>query len=197
MDQFHNMPLMGCPDHSSTEERKHSPLHAEEIAQLTFPHHQRLPAERPQPAAYDRVALAVPPQFRQPVGSSRMGNSTTTWVGMEETAVDKDDLPATGKHQVGATRKVAAMKTIAKAEAMHQAPDRKFGLGVLSADQRHPLAALRFGEGVHGVILARLEHDANAPFASRRLTNLAFAIRIGFGELNGESGLCQQGQPTV
>ena len=51
----------------------------------------------------------------------------------------------TRKNKVGATRQVAAVKSIAIARAMNKAVDDQFGRGVAPLDQSHALAALLRG----------------------------------------------------
>jgi hypothetical protein len=60
---------------------------------------------------------------------------------MPEATVDKDQLPASGKNQVWATRKFFFMQPIPIAERMHQASNSDFWLGIFGPNQPHTLAA--------------------------------------------------------
>lgn len=67
---------------------------------------------------------------------------------MPEAAVDEDDLPPSGKDQVGRAGQVAAMQAEAIAEAVDQASDGELGAGVLAANAGHEGGACRLSEAV-------------------------------------------------
>ena len=64
---------------------------------------------------------------------------------MPKAAIHKNNFPMTRKNKVGATRQVAAVKSIAIASAMNEAVDDQFGRGVAPLDQSYALAALLRG----------------------------------------------------
>jgi hypothetical protein len=64
--------------------------------------------------------------------------------------VDKDHSAAGGEDKIGIARQVAAVECVAETQAMDQAPDGHFGMGVFAPHASHYGAPLGGRESVHG-----------------------------------------------
>lgn len=74
---------------------------------------------------------------------------------MPETAVDKNDLFAACKDEIGFSKYESAVQSVAVTQIMNQLPNRDLWPGIFRTDERHSLAALFPCKGVR--------HDAEMP----------------------------------
>ena len=72
---------------------------------------------------------------------------------MPEAAVDKDDLPKSGKDKIRFARKVFTMKSEPIAHPVNNPPDRQLRQSIHRTDSAHILRASGFREFVHLVWL--------------------------------------------
>ncbi len=113
------------------------------ISSFAFPYHAHAPACFFQETDVGTVSFDVPVQFLVPVIHIRVGPiaSSAACVPMPEAAVNEDDLALGRKHQIGMSRQLGRVKTIAISERKRRPPYRQFRAGVLRFHRSHGLAS--------------------------------------------------------
>lgn len=74
-------------------------------------------------------------------------------MAVEKAAVNENNSFSAGENEVGAAGKTADVQAVSVAEAVDDAPDGPLGSRILVANARHALAALSWGQGVHGAVM--------------------------------------------
>ena len=70
---------------------------------------------------------------------------------MPEASMNEDNLAQPRKNHVRFSRKIAYVKAVTESHAMNKAAHDHLWLGVHAFNAGHPLAALLFGEVIHGI----------------------------------------------
>lgn len=115
-----------------------------DIVRLTLPYDEGFPPESAQIHQFDTVALHVFVEFLLPEGGAcfRRGGPPATNMPVPETAMNKNDLPARRKTDVGCSGKIGSMQAVAVAETAQQSPDGELGTSIPRTDTGHVGAAL-------------------------------------------------------
>src|SRR5947208_3564917 len=92
------------------------------VRYLAFPDNQNFPAESSQPASVLLVPphVAVKPSIPEGLVVCRPSGLPASGVAMPEAAVDKNDLPMPGQHDVRCARQVCPVKAIPKSQSVQQ-----------------------------------------------------------------------------
>lgn len=101
----------------------------------------------------EQVALAIALKLGSPKvdASFRSARKPAAGVPVPKAAMYEDDLAAPGEDEVGSPRELPAVKTVAVAEAMHQATNGHFRARTGGTDTGHDLGSLLWGNCVHGL----------------------------------------------
>lgn len=124
--------------------------HAIDVAGLTFPEHENVPAALPQRGFVPPVPLDIAIQFGLPELAVRSGYAVAgaIFMAMPKATVNEDHFSAWPEHKVGAARQILHMEAVAVAHCVDQPSDAHLWLGVFAADPAHDVAALAGREGV-------------------------------------------------
>jgi hypothetical protein len=115
------------------------------VSELTLPNNEYFPALGPKPCHIESISLLIPIDLLIPEGDIclRWAARAETAMTMPETAVDEDDLVATGKHEIRSAWKFSIVQAIAVSQSKGQPTNRHFWLGIFRPNLRHdPTACL-------------------------------------------------------
>ena len=113
--------------------------------QLALPHFADAPAKVGKPFPIAQVASNVSGNLFPPVRLSARGPpEQVAGMSVPEAAVYQEYGPGGSEHQVGGSRKLSVMETVAEAQTMQPGPDCQFRFGVPPSNTgHHPASGFR------------------------------------------------------
>jgi hypothetical protein len=119
------------------------------VLNFALPHCQYTPSSLPQFLNNAPVALTVSVDLPSPKFYVRRWLAASrTDMAVPETAVDEYRTPTAPEHNIGPTRQILCVKSVAVSEAEQKTPDDKFWERVLATNSRHCGASLLWCQAI-------------------------------------------------